>query len=275
MKTLWSVARLDILDSFRSKWFIAYALIFIALLLGIFFSGVTESRVMGFTGMTRLLLVFIQACNIILPIFILITTVRTISKERESAIFEYMLSFPISLASYYWGKALGRFIVILSPLLLSMLIALILGVFKGAGAPWQLYLLYTGLLISSSVVYLGLGFLISSTARSQELALGWALVIWLALLAFIDVALIGFMIQQALPDNLIFAIALLNPVQVFRIGAISLFDPVLSVIGPAAYFILDNFGHAGFIAYALLYPVALGAIALGAGYWFFRKKDLV
>ncbi|MDR0588657.1 MAG: hypothetical protein LBG61_06795, partial [Burkholderiales bacterium] len=70
MKPLLAIIKLDILESFRSKWFIAYSLLFVLLVSGIFMSGVTDSRVLGFTGLTRLLLVFIQSCNIILPIFI-------------------------------------------------------------------------------------------------------------------------------------------------------------------------------------------------------------
>ncbi len=77
--------------------------------MGLFFlSGVTDSVVMGFSGLSRLLLVFIQITIVILPIFILITTVKSISADRESNILEYMLSFPISLKEYYWGKFLGQ-----------------------------------------------------------------------------------------------------------------------------------------------------------------------
>ncbi len=275
MNALFSVIRLDLSESFRSKWFLGYSALFILLVMAIFASGVADSRVMGFTGLTRLLLIFIQACNIILPIFILITTVRTISKDRDDNVFEYMLSFPISLRSYYWGKVFGRMVVILVPLIVAMALILVIGLLKGSELPWQLMLLYTGLLISAAVVFLGIGFLISTLVRSQEMALGVAFFVWLFLIAFIDIALIGFMIKQVIAEEIVFSVALLNPIQVFRVGAIALFDPVLSVIGPAAYYILEMFGHAGFVIYALLYPIMLGAITLLLGYWFFKRKDLV
>ena len=275
MNALFSVIRLDLSESFRSKWFLGYSALFILLVMAIFASGVADSRVMGFTGLTRLLLIFIQACNIILPIFILITTVRTISKDRDDNVFEYMLSFPISLRSYYWGKVFGRMVVILVPLIVAMALILVIGLLKGSELPWQLMLLYTGLLISAAVVFLGIGFLISTLVRSQEMALGVAFFVWLFLIAFIDIALIGFMIKQVIAEEIVFSVALLNPIQVFRVGAIALFDPVLSVIGPAAYYILEMFGHTGFVIYALLYPIVLGAITLLLGYWFFKRKDLV
>lgn len=63
--------------------------------------------------------------------------------------------------------------------------------------------------------------------------------------------------------------------QVFRIAAISLFDPNLAVIGPAAYFILDGFGKINFLIYSVLYPTLLGIICMIFGYISFSKKDLV
>ena len=107
------------------------------------------------------------------------------------------------------------------------------------------------------------------------MAVGAAFFVWLFLIAFIDIALIGVMIKSLVPANVIFATALLNPVQVFRIGAISLFDPVLSVTGPASYFILDTFGKVGCALYSLLYPAIIGIIFSVLGYFIFRKNDLV
>jgi hypothetical protein len=102
MKNLTLVAYLDIRESLRSRWFYVYAFVFGGLMGLFFISGITDSVVMGFTGLSRLLLVFMQVTIIILPIFILITTVKSISGDRESNILEYMLSFPISLNEYYW-----------------------------------------------------------------------------------------------------------------------------------------------------------------------------
>lgn len=275
MKEIFLILKLDLKGSFRAKWFIGYALLFILMTALIFSSGVTEGRVMGFTGLTRGLLVFIQACNIIMPIFVLITTVRTISAERENNILEYLLSFPVSLKSYYFGKFLGRFIVVSVPIIISMMLALIIGLIKGGEIPVLLFFQYAGLLICNALTFLGIGFFISCFVKSQEMAVGVAFFVWLFLIAFIDIALIGFMIKNLVPANIVFASALLNPVQVFRIGAISLFDPVLSVTGPASYFILDNLGQLGCVVYSLIYPLIIGLFFAILGFFVFKKKDLV
>ncbi len=275
MRNMMLIAKQDITGSLRSRWFIGYSLVFIFLVVLIFVSGVTESRVMGFTGLTRMLLVFIQACNIIMPVFVLVTTVRSITGDRESNVLEYMLSFPVSLFSYYFGKLIGRFIIIFLPLLLALILSLIIGVLKTHQVPVDLFVLYIGLLAFNSFAFLGIGFFISSVIKSMEFALGISLFVWLFLIAFIDAALIGLMIKQLLPETVVYMAALLNPVQVFRIGAISLFDPVLSVIGPASFFILDTVGRAGYTIYALIYPLILGFLFAFAGYFVFKKNDIL
>ncbi len=274
MSPMLLVMKTDLKESFRSRWFLVYTLVFAGLVAAIFATGVTDSRVMGFTGLTRLMLIFIQACNIILPIFILITTVRSIAGDRDAHILEYMLSFPISLKSYYWGKFLGRLISVMLPLLLAMLLALAFGLVYG-GVPWPLMALYTVLLLCSTITFLGIGFFISCVSRSLEMATGAALFVWLVLIALIDIVLIGFMIKTRVMPEVIFSLALTNPVQIFRIAAISLFDPVLAVIGPASYFILDKMGRGLFLFYSMCYTVFIGMLFATLGYIMFRKKDLI
>ena len=275
MKNLILIAKIDIKETFASKWFFFYLLTFAGLIATFFVTGVLDSRVAGFSGLTRMLLLFIQICVIILPIFILITTVRSINSDREAGALEYLLSFPISLKEYYFGKALGRAFTVFLPILIALFLALILATFKGTQIPWGVFFYYTLLLLVLSFVFLSFGFLISSLIKSSELGLGFSFLFWLFLLAFLDLALIGLMMQSSVNETIIYTISLINPMQVFRIAAISLFDPNLAVIGPAAYFILDGFGKLSFLIYSVLYPTILGIVCLIAGYISFSKKDLV
>jgi len=275
MKNLWLIAYLDLKESIRAKWFLVYSLVFGGLIALFFIAGVTESQVMGFSGLSRLLLMYIQITIIILPIFILITTVRSISGDRDSHVLEYMLSFPISLKEYYWGKFIGRFITVYIPVLFAMIIAIIYGAYKGADIPWAIFFLYTGLLFALSFAFLGIAFFISSFVKSSEVALGLAFFIWIFLLAFIDIALISLMMQNRFNEELIITIALLNPMEIFRVAAISLFDPELTVMGPVAFYILDNVSQIVFVLLAILYPILLGFGFAFLGFKIFTKKDLV
>ncbi len=275
MKNLLLISYLDIRESLRSKWFFVYAVVFGGLMGMFFITGVSDSVVMGFTGLSRVLLIFIQVTIIILPIFILITTVKSISSDRESNVLEYMLSFPVSLRDYYWGKILGRFVTVFTPVLFALLMSVIYGLIHGGDMPWKILGLYSLLLVAISIVFLGLAFLISTMVKSSDIALGMAFLIWILLLAFLDIALMGLMLQNRLDDNVIVTIAMLNPIEVFRIGAIALFDPELTVIGPVAYYLLDTLGPIWLMVYSVLYPILLGLLFAFLGYTLFRKKDLL
>ena len=275
MKNLFLIAYLDIKESLRSKWFYVYATVFGGLMALFFITGVSDAVVMGFTGLSRMLLIFIQVTIIILPIFILITTVKSISGDRESNVLEYILSFPISLRAYYWGKMIGRFLTVFLPVILALLMAVIFGLIKGGAIPWNMIFLYSAILFAMSFTFLGISFFISSMVKSTDVALGISFMVWIILLGFIDIALIGLMLQNRVDDNLIITLAMLNPIEVFRIGAISLFDPELTVIGPVAYYLLDSLGRVMLIVYTIVYPIVLGLIFAFLGFLIFKKRDLL
>ena len=274
MKHLWLTAYSDVIESLRARWFMVYALVFGGIVVILFAFGLSESRIMGFTGLSRLLVTYIQLSMAILPIFVLITTVRSVAGDREAGVFEYMLSLPVSLAAWFWGRFFGRFFVVFLPVFLAMLGAVIWGLAKGSQIPWSLFVFYTGLLMALAWCFLGIGMLISTLARSSDVAQGAAFMVWLFLLLFLDLILLGVMIQEDLPPDTAVAIALLNPMQVFRTATMMLFDPQLVLLGPTAYVILDHFSQAGYIAYAIIYPMLFGSLCAGIGYVVFKRSDL-
>ena len=156
-----------------------------------------------------------------------------------------------------------------------MMLALIIGTIKGAQIPWNIFLLYSGLLFALCASFLGISFLISSVVKSSEVALGLSFFVWIVLLAFIDIALISFMMQKRLSEEVIIAISLINPMEIFRVAAISLFDPELTVMGPVAFYILDHIRLALFILFSIVYPILLGLGFAFFGFYIFKKTDLV
>jgi len=274
MKQLWLTARLDIVESLRARWFLIYTAVFGGIVALLFLFGLTESRVLGFIGLSRLLVTYIQLTMAILPIFVLITTVRSVAGDREAGVFEYLLSLPVSLGAWFWGKILGRYIVVFAPVFLAMLAAVLIAMAREIEIPWGMFGYYTGLLAAMALCFLGIGMLISAVARSTDMAQGAAFLTWLVLLLFLDLILLGIMIQGRIAPEIAVGIALANPLQVFRTAALALFDPQLIVLGPSAFVILDTFGVMGYKLFALAYPSALGLLAAGLGYFIFRRGDL-
>ena len=261
MKQLWLTAKLDIVESLRARWFQIYTLVFGGIVALLFVFGLTESRVLGFIGLSRLLVTYIQLTMAILPIFVLITTVRSVAGDREAGVFEYLLSLPVSLSAWFWGKIVGRYIVVFAPVFLAMLGAVTWATIQGIEVPWDMFGYYTALLAVMAMCFLGM-------------AQGAAFMVWLFLLLFLDLILLGVMIQGKVAPELAVTLALANPLQVFRTAALALFDPQLIVLGPSAYVILDLFGTTGYKIFALAYPATLGIVSATIGYFIFRRGDL-
>lgn len=274
LKSLTQTARLEFAETIRARWFLVYGLVFGAVMVLLLVSGLTESRVMGFTGLSRTLTTYIQICMAILPIFILITMVRSVAGDREAGVLEYMLALPVSLSAWYWGKLLGRYVTVFLPVFLAVVLAVLWAMVRGFEVPWSEFLFSTGLLIALTWCFLGLGMLISTIAKSSDVAQGTAFTVWLVLLLFLDLILLGAMVREQVPHQVVVMIALLNPMQVFRTASMLVFDPELILMGPAAHVILDFMGRTGFLIYGFLYPALFGTLSAGAGFIIFRRGDL-
>lgn len=269
------VAALDVGESLRARWFAVYAAVFGGIVALLFVFGLTESRVLGFLGLSRLLVTYVQLCMAILPVFVLVTTVRSVAGDREAGIFEYLLSLPVSLRAWFWGRTIGRFAVVYLPVFAAMGAAAAYATWCEIPVPWTLFGVYAVLLAALSMCFLGIAMGISAVARSVDVAQGAALLLWLVLILFLDLILLGLLIQEHVAPDVVVGIALVNPLQVFRTAALLLFDPDLVLLGPSAFVILDAFGHTGYLVYAAVYPTLLGLGCAWVGYARLRRGDLV
>lgn len=266
--------RLEIAEAFRARWFVFYALVFFVLVGLLLVFGLTESRVLGFTGLSRTLVTYIQLTMAIVPIFILITTVRSLAGDREAGVFEYVLGLPVGIGAWYSGRFLGRYLLAAAPVVLALLVAVVYGAVRGVRVPWVELGFDIGLLLVMIFAFVGLGFLISAFTRSVDTAQTLAFIVWLVLVLALDLVLLGALIRGRMAIEGVVAIAMLNPLQVFRTGSMLLFDPQLVLLGPTAYTVFDIFGRTGFMIWSFVYPLALGLVTAGSGFLLFRRGDL-
>ncbi len=272
---LTQIAILDIKQNLRSKWFWSYSFLFGGFVAVMFALGITESQIIGFVGLSRLMVTFMQVSMAILPIFVLISTVRSVVGDRESNVMEYMLSLPISLSGYFWGKLLGRFIIIFVPVFLALFGATIWATITKIDVPWDMFGVYSFQLAAMVICFLGMSMFISTVSRSQEIAISVAFIIWLLSVAFLDLILMGIMLKARMNPDLIIGVGMINPLQVFRTGALALFDPELTVMGPASYYILDTVSRPVFIVFSVVYPVVLGGLLALWGNKYFNNNDIL
>jgi ABC-2 type transport system permease protein len=123
--------------------------------------------------------------------------------------------------------------------------------------------------------FLGLSMFLSTITKSQEMALSTAFVIWLFLVAFMDILLIGMMLKMRINPEMVIGASLFNPLQVFRTGSLILFDPKLTVMGSVSYYVLDTVSRTTFIIYSLTYPFVIGFVFALLGNRYFKSHDVV
>lgn len=273
--SLFQIMNADIYQNLRSKWFWVYSILFGGFVAVMFATGITESQIIGFVGLSRLMVTFMQVSMVILPIYVLITTVRSVVGDRESNVMEYMLSLPVSFSGYFWGKFAAKFLITYIPVFIALLGAAIWGSLTNLDVPWDLFMLYSALLAAMIFCFLGISMFISAVAHSQDLAISSAFVLWLLLVAFLDLILMGLLLKLRLDAGTVIGIGMLNPLQVFRTAVLVLFDPDLTVMGAASYFILDTVSRELFILFAIAYPIILGGLLGWLGNYFFKTKDVL
>ena len=167
------------------------------------------------------------------------------------------------------------FIIILLPLILSIVLIVIWGLYKEVVIPWQEAIIYCVYLAALVGCFLGIAFLLSVVSKTTEMGLSLAFFIWLIFLLFLDMLLLAMMVKSGFDSEQIVLIALFNPLQVFRTASMLMFDPQLVLLGPAAYVLLDFFGPTYYMIWASIYPFILGLFFAILGFYIFKRSDLV
>ncbi len=269
------LGKLELKETLRARWYQLY-LLSVSLMISLFFYfGLAESRVLGFTGLGRLLLTLIQMSIVVLPIFTMMSTVRTLVGDRETGVWEYNLSVPVKLSSFYWGRGTGRFLALYLPLVAGMYAGGLMSLLKGQFVPWSVIALYVIFIGANLLCFTGLALLLSVYSRSQEMALGLAFILWLIFEGLMDALLLGLLVKQRVLAEIILSAAFLNPLQAFRMAAIALFDPELTVLGPIAYTIIEKIGRTMLLSWAVIWPAFAGLLLAYFGFVGFKRRDLV
>jgi ABC-2 type transport system permease protein len=276
LRSYWAVARLDFAEVLRSRWLL-FCVVVYAVLAGVFLMvGMRESTVFGFTGTGRVLVSYVHALLVLLPLMALVATGQVVNKSREDGTLEILFSQPISRGAYFSAISSIRFLVLLAPLAVLMVAVGLFGrIAFGQQVAWSFIghcIVLCAILIWS---FSGLGLWVSTTVQNTARATMYLLLIWVAGIAFMDFALAGMMLQWRMEPRVVFAVAALNPVQSVRMALLSSADPELSVLGPVGFYMANRIGSTGLYAWGVAWPMLLGTLAWMSGLWKLRRGDVV
>lgn len=185
-----------------------------------------------------------------------------------------MLSHPVSRTEAFFGTYFGLVAALFAAVAGGFGVAGIVTALRGSGTDAAAFVRIALLSWVLAAAMLGLGMLISSVVRKGNTALGLAIFAWLALAFLGDLGVMGTAVATRLPVSALFASALLNPIESFRLAALTVFSGSLDVLGPVGSYAIDRFGSGldavliGVLAIWTLIPLLLA-------WWFFtRRKDL-
>jgi len=232
----------ELQDARRNRWYLIYVLVFTGLSLALAWMGMTGLGDYGLAGFGRTAASIINIVLLVVPLMGLTLGAISLAGERERNTLQYLLAQPVTQFEVLFGKYLGLAIALFSALVLGFGISGIFISFQGGSAEINLYLLMVLLAFMLALVSLSLGFLISSMVRKGSTAISIALFIWLLLLIFGDLGLMGTSIMLRLGVGQLLTLTLLNPMQIFKIAAILNIRGSLEVLGPAGIYALRTYG---------------------------------
>lgn len=239
-RTIATVARKEIRDALRNRWFILYSAAFAVLATALALMSLAGTRTFGVTGYGRTAASLINLVILFVPLMGLTAGAGAVAPERENRTLGYLLAQPVSRFEVLAGKYLG--------LALALLAALAIGfgasalVASGQGVEAGTFLRVVGLACVLALSMLSLGMLVSTVARRGGAALGSVIVLWLLLVFLGDLGLMGSTLVFKLEAGQLFGLSLLNPLQVFKLAAVSSINASLDVLGPAGLYATRTYG---------------------------------
>ena len=121
---------------------------------------------------------------------------------------------------------------------------------------------------------LGLGMLISVLARRVSVAIGTAIFLWLVLVFVTDLGLMAGTMAFKISIQKLFALSLVNPLQVFKMWSLHAVGASLDVLGPAGLYATEEYGRALPIVFAGCLAAWVLAPLAAAAFVFSRRSPL-
>ncbi|MCO5170884.1 MAG: ABC transporter permease [Planctomycetes bacterium] len=261
----------ELRDARRNRWFLLYTVGLAVLALafaGLGASGLGELGVAGFGRTTASL---INLVMLVVPLMGLTLGALAIAGERERGTLLYLLAQPVTTLELYAGKLLGLGASVLAALLIGFGLSGALVATRVGRADAGAYLALVGLAFLLGLACLSLGLLLSTLARRSSSAVGLAVFVWLGLVFLGDLGVMGTALVLRLGVNELTALALVNPLQVFKVAAVLAAGGSLEVLGPAGLYLTRTYG-AGLLPLLLALLAAWTALPALGGYLVLRRR---
>jgi len=230
------IAREEFRRALESRWLFLFAALFAAIVLGLSFFGIAQSREIGFQGFARVTMSLLNLALFIVPLTGLVLGVTSITGSGES--LALLLAQPVTRGEVVIGKYLG--------LAAALGVAQAFG-FGGGGLVVALnagseqvlgYVALTALSLGLGWLTLAAAMLLAALWPDRLKAMTAALLLWLLMVVAYDLVVLGATaVLRGVPlQAVLFPALLLNPVDLVRVlttlsvGSGALFGPTSAVL---------------------------------------------
>jgi len=273
-RIVFTLLKKEINDSLSNRCFVLYAAAFTGLALLLSWLSLSGGGVgyAGFAGFGRTAASLVNLVLLVVPLMALTIGAGSLAGERERGTLSYLLAQPVNRSEVLLGKYLGLAAALLGTLALGFGLSAMIMAGRGGQTDAGAF----GLLITFAFVLalgmLSVGFLISALTRKAAVATGVALFVWLTLVFIGDLGLMGTTLAFKLPIDVLFNLALINPLQVFKMSALMSINSTLDVLGPAGNYAIQTYRD----SLTFLFLGSLGAwvvLPLFAAYTLFDRRS--
>lgn len=261
----------EVRDAVRSRWLIAFALMFalVAVMLAVVQQGGS-----GLQGFNRTTAALVNLCLLLVPMLALILGAGAIAGERDRGTLETLLAQPISSTKLLLGKYAGLTVSLWATVMLGFGMAGILLALVGPVANIGQYALFIVLAGGLASAMLSVGMLISVVADSRVRALALAMLAWFVFVLLYQLGAIGLALAISTSGRGLVVVSVLNPVEAVRILAVLSLEPDLQVLGPMGAYLHLELGTGASIALLVGALLTWTVVPLAASALVLRRQDI-
>jgi Cu-processing system permease protein len=267
-------ARREFRDAVASRWFLLYTVAFTVLAVGVSFMSLSGVGTHGFAGFSRTAAGLLNLIMLVVPLMALTAGAGTIAGERERGTLLYLLAQPVSRTQVLLGKYLGLATSLVCSLCIGFGVSAGVLAWRAGGVGVGAFVLLVACTALLALAMLSVGVLISVVSRRTSVATGLALFVWLTLVFVSDLGLMASSLLFKLRVQEVFGLAIINPLQSFKMAVIVNMNASLDVLGPVGAYATHTIGAA--LPLVLIATIAAWAVLpLAAAVMIFARRKSV
>ena len=240
--TIFLIADKEFWDLWRSRWFAVMAAAFAALSLALSLLGTAAVGLTGVAGFGRTTASLLSLIMLIVPLMGLVMGAMSLAGEREQGTLLTLLAQPVTTSEVLLGKAVGLSAALAAAVLGGFAVSGLAIARAGGWSGLDDYAALAGLTVALGVVHVTLGLWISAASRRNASALGVAVFLWMVIIIFGDLGIMGTAVVLKLTPAQLLWLGFGNPAQVFRLAVLQALHGDLEALGAAGAYAVSRLG---------------------------------